>query len=153
MCTENRVSGYSGNHLSTVRPKNSAILDLDNGKFIPSKEEHMLQRQDYSTIVSQIIVRNIVCLHFLSQCAPQHIKHQYQSELTKKTETVAFDYFYHPGATSDQCTLFSDRNLINRNVVEEVKNKFSACKQFFNVEIEARIVATCSIKYLRDKYY
>jgi hypothetical protein len=26
-------------------------------------------------------------------------------------------------------------------VVEEVKNKFSACKQFFNMEIEARVVA------------
>ncbi len=38
----------------------------------------------------------------------------------------------------DQCTLYLDRNLINRwNVVEEVKTKFSACKQFFNMEIEA----------------
>jgi hypothetical protein len=86
MCTEHRVCG---NHLSTVRPKNSGILDLDNGKFIPSKEEHMMQRQNYSILASQIIVRNIVCSHFLSQCAPQHIKHQYQSEMMKKTETVS----------------------------------------------------------------
>lgn len=43
---------------------------------------------------------------------------------------VAFDHFYNPGAAADQCTLFSDRNLINRrNVVEDVKKKFSACKQ------------------------
>lgn len=55
---------------------------------------------------------------------------------------VAFDHLYNPGAAADQCTLFSDRNLINRrNVVEDVKKKFSACKQFFNLEIEARVVA------------
>ena len=49
---------------------------------------------------------------------------------------------YNPSVLFDQCTLYSDRNLINRrNVVEEVKTKFSACKQFFNIEIEARVVA------------
>ena len=86
MCTENRVSG---SHLSMERPKDSAVLELDNGKLIPSKEEHMIQRQNYSTLLLQIIVRNIVCLHFLSRCAPKHIKHQYQSEMMKKTETVS----------------------------------------------------------------
>ena len=85
MCTENRVSG---NHLSTTRPKESSIMDIDNGKFIPSREEHVVQRQNYATLVSQIIVRNIVCLHFLSQCAPKHIKHEYQAQMMKKTETV-----------------------------------------------------------------
>ena len=85
MCTENRVSG---NHLSTTQPKESSIMDSDNGKFIPSREEHVVQRQNYATLVSQIIVRNIVCLHFLSQCAPKHIKHEYQAQMMKKAETV-----------------------------------------------------------------
>ena len=57
-------------------------------------------------------------------------------------DVVAFGYFYNPSAISDQCTLYADRNLINRrNVVEEVKKNFDACKQFFNLEIEARVVA------------
>jgi hypothetical protein len=40
-------------------------------------------------------------------------------------------------------------------VVKEVKNKFSACKQFFNMEIEARVVATAlnilEINAIEDK--
>ena len=86
MSTENRVSG---NHLSSVRPKESAILGLVNGKFIPNNEEHKLQRENYATIVSRIIVRKIACLHFLAECAPKHIKHQYRAEMMKKTETVS----------------------------------------------------------------
>ena len=87
MCTENRVSG---NHLSTKQPRLSAILSLDNGVFIPNEEEHILQRENYATLVSQVIVKNIVSCHFLSRCAPKHIKHQYQTEMMKKTETVSF---------------------------------------------------------------
>jgi hypothetical protein len=90
MCTENRVSG---NNLSTVRPQLSAILSLDNGVFIPNEEEHILQRENYVTLVSQIIVRNIVCLHLLMRCAPKHIRHQYQTEMMKKTETVRFSLY------------------------------------------------------------
>ncbi len=90
MCTENRVSG---NNLSTVRPQLSSILSLDNGVFIPNEEEHILQRENYVTLVSQIIVRNIVCLHYLTRCAPKHIRHQYQTEMIKKTETVRFSLY------------------------------------------------------------
>ena len=86
MSTENRVSG---NHLLSVGPKESAILGLVNGKFIPNNEEHKLQRENYATIVSRFIVRNIACLHFLVECTPKHIKHQYQVEMMKKTETVS----------------------------------------------------------------
>ncbi len=38
--------------------------------------------------------------------------------------------------------MFSDKLLVNRrNLSTEVKKKYSACKQFFFMEIEARIVA------------
>jgi hypothetical protein len=38
--------------------------------------------------------------------------------------------------------LYADRNHINRrNVSTEVDKKFSACKQFFKMEIEARVIA------------
>eukprot|EP00794_Sanderia_malayensis_P001047 gene1047-373_t len=55
---------------------------------------------------------------------------------------VAFDHFYNTSAFGDQCTLFSDRNLINRrNVVSEVKRKVSACKSFLDLELDARVTA------------
>ena len=38
--------------------------------------------------------------------------------------------------------MFADRNLVNRrNVVEDVKKKFSACQEFFLMEVETRVVA------------
>lgn len=40
-CRENRVSG---NHMSTVQPKVSAILTVDNGVFNPNKEDHIYCR-------------------------------------------------------------------------------------------------------------
>ena len=55
---------------------------------------------------------------------------------------MAFDHFYDVTAPDGKCTMFSDRNLINRrNVVTEVKKKFSACQEFFLMEVEARLVA------------
>jgi hypothetical protein len=38
-------------------------------------------------------MRNIVFLHFLSRCARKHIRHQYQTETMKKTETVTFSLY------------------------------------------------------------
>ncbi|XP_028413964.1 uncharacterized protein LOC114536823 [Dendronephthya gigantea] len=53
-----------------------------------------------------------------------------------------FSHFYHPVATNDKCTLYSDRNLINRrNVRTDVSKDVSACKKFFLLELDARIVA------------
>ena len=48
----------------------------------------------------------------------------------------------HPSASSDKCTLYNDRNLINRrNVVTDVSKNVSACKKFFLLEVKARVVA------------
>ena len=55
---------------------------------------------------------------------------------------VAFDHFYDARAPDDKCTMFSDRNLINRrNVVTDVKKKFRACNDFFLLEVESRVIA------------
>ena len=55
---------------------------------------------------------------------------------------IAFNAFYHTQSSADKCTLYSDRNLINRrNVVTDVKTRVSACKQFFNVSLDARVTA------------
>ena len=64
---------------------------------------------------------------------------------------VGFDHFYNPKASGDKCTLFSDKLLVTRrNLSTEVKKKYSACKHFFFMGIEARIVvAAMSILGLR----
>ena len=55
---------------------------------------------------------------------------------------VAFDHFYDTTASCDKCTLYADRNCVNRrNVTCEVDKNFSACKQFFKMEVEARVIA------------
>ena len=54
---------------------------------------------------------------------------------------LIFSNFYHPTASHDKCTLYSDRNLINRrNVPKDVSKNVSACKKFFILTLEARVV-------------
>ena len=76
MCTENRVAG---NHLS-MEERSTTILDMDNGKCIPDSSEHIAQRENYTNLVSQIMVDNISCLNFLKEHAVGHILHKYSLE-------------------------------------------------------------------------
>ena len=51
---------------------------------------------------------------------------------------------YQTGSASDKCTLYSDRNLINRrNVKSDVSDAVNACRRFFQLAVEARVVAAC----------
>ena len=51
------------------------------------------------------------------------------------------DHFYKSGC-ADQCTLGSDKVLINRrNVVTEVKKNYAAVKKFLTLAFESRVVA------------
>ncbi|KAL9977105.1 hypothetical protein ACROYT_G014476 [Oculina patagonica] len=53
-----------------------------------------------------------------------------------------FKKLYSPKLGGDLCTLFSDRNLINRrNVRGEVKEAYTQCKEFFLLQFESRVVA------------
>eukprot|EP00794_Sanderia_malayensis_P002297 gene2297-2644_t len=53
-----------------------------------------------------------------------------------------YDKFYGTKSAADKCTLYNDRLCINRrNVTTDVSRKFEACKRFFLLEIEARVVA------------
>ena len=46
------------------------------------------------------------------------------------------------GSASEKCTMYSDKNLINRrNVKSDVTSAVNACRKFFEIEIEARVVA------------
>ncbi len=55
---------------------------------------------------------------------------------------VIFNHFYNTKAPNDQCTLFSDRNFINRaNISVDVSKNVSATKSVVLLETDARIVA------------
>ena len=85
MSTENRVSG---NNLSMFDRSRKRILEMDNGKCIPDRNEHAPQRDNYADFVSRILVGNIKCLWFLKAHVVWHIKHPYSTEITKPTEMV-----------------------------------------------------------------
>ncbi|CAB4040114.1 Hypothetical predicted protein, partial [Paramuricea clavata] len=55
---------------------------------------------------------------------------------------IAFAHFYNPTSAGDKCTLYSDRNLINRRSVKsDVDAAVNLSRRFFILELEARIVA------------
>ena len=60
---------------------------------------------------------------------------------------------YSPASTHDKCTLDSDQNLINRrNVKSDVDAAVNAARQFFLLEIKARIVAAAMIELDIDEF-
>ena len=66
---------------------------------------------------------------------------------------VAFSHFYSSASTGDKCTLYSDRNLINRrNVKGDVDSAVNAARRFFLTEVEARIVAAAMTELGMDKF-
>ncbi|XP_065062180.1 uncharacterized protein LOC135689010 [Rhopilema esculentum] len=55
---------------------------------------------------------------------------------------IGFDRFYTGASAADHCTLFADSVLINRrNVGSDVRSRYNPCKQFFLMEVEARLIA------------
>ena len=55
---------------------------------------------------------------------------------------LACKYFYSAAASGDPCTLYSDRNLVNRrNVTMPVDKSYASCKKLLVLEIETRV--TC----------
>ncbi|KAJ7380524.1 hypothetical protein OS493_008989 [Desmophyllum pertusum] len=55
----------------------------------------------------------------------------------------AFKNFYNTKSAGDKCTLYSDRNLINRrNVREDVDAAVNPCRKFFDLEVKARLMAS-----------
>lgn len=55
---------------------------------------------------------------------------------------MIFQRLYLTNAADDKCTLFADRNLINRrNVSKDTKHAYSQNKQMFVLALKARIIA------------
>ena len=60
MSTENRVSG---NELSPVPPPHG-VMEMENGKCVPSNLDNARQRDNYIKLVERIMVSNIPCLEY-----------------------------------------------------------------------------------------
>lgn len=86
MSTENRVHG---NHLSANRSE-TGVLRMENGKCLPSVQDHERQRENYVSLAGRIITNNIPCLNYLSDVAVAHIPHQYSKEMKGVSQTVGF---------------------------------------------------------------
>lgn len=57
------------------------------------------------------------------------------------------NHFYNAKSSSDKCTLFSDKVLIDRrNLKHDVKDNYNNVKKFIQTELEARIVAAACIE-------
>lgn len=82
---ENRVSG---NELSDVPPA-EGIINMENGKCLPSTLDNTRQRENYIKLVERIMVNNIPCLGFLSDVCTTHIQHKYSHEMSQKTDKVS----------------------------------------------------------------
>ena len=52
MSVKNRVQG---NHLCLGYTTSKKIMDVDNGKFLPDKREHMKQRENYMDLFGKQI--------------------------------------------------------------------------------------------------
>ena len=85
MSTENRIGAVEYSDQS----KEGGIMKLENGKCIPSNDDHQLQRKNFITLVGRILVVNIPYLKFLADVITSHIPHKYSSQMAKKTKTVS----------------------------------------------------------------
>ena len=85
MSVANRVSG---NHLSHVRPGGS-VLNLENGKCLPSVRDNVRQRENYIALIGRIISAKIKCLQFLQDVSVGHIPHLYRREMSAKSNVVS----------------------------------------------------------------
>ena len=90
LSVENRVSG---NHLSSGKPDADAVMQMENGVFLPTRHEHHLQRENYITLTKRAI-EEIPCLACLKPVVCKHIPHQYSKEMAEKSEMVLHSTIY-----------------------------------------------------------
>ena len=74
-----------------------------------------------------------------------HYKKEYYSLIQ-----VGMNHFFDGSSSMNKCTLFSDKILIDRrNVGKEVKDRYSAVKKFFDLEVKFNILI-CNLSKLYD---
>eukprot|EP00794_Sanderia_malayensis_P012437 gene12437-13723_t len=54
---------------------------------------------------------------------------------------LIYETFYHSQSASDKCTLYCERNVIDRrNISTDVKHRVSQSKKFLNLAVKARVI-------------
>lgn len=81
---KNRISG---NNLSDDGPI-CDLEDLDNVKLLPSTPDHVMQRENYITLVERVITDELPYLHFCKDEVMQHIPHTHSKEMAQKSDKV-----------------------------------------------------------------
>ena len=85
MSTENRVSGSD---LSDT-PPSDGILEMENGKCLPTQADNVKQRENYIVLAERAILSNILSPSRVSDVVTSHIPHRYKKEMAEKSETVS----------------------------------------------------------------
>lgn len=86
--TTNRITG---NNLSTDCPVDG-LLQMENGKCLPSHLEQKAQRENYITLVQRTLVENVPCLEFGKDVVEKHILHKYSKEASQPTNSVSLPF-------------------------------------------------------------
>ena len=76
---ENRVSG---NHLPDDKPIKD-IKDLQNKDLLPSTVDHKALYDNYIIHIQRILVKRILSLKCLDECAQKHIVHKHSKEMIR----------------------------------------------------------------------
>lgn len=67
------------------------LVNIENGKFLPSVEDNYTLRKDMIQVVSNILVETLPSFKVFKNIYPSHFEHIYSKEMAKKS-TVVYPY-------------------------------------------------------------
>jgi len=86
------INHVSGNLLPADAPRKE-LVDISNQDFIPSVQDQLLQRHNFSVLISIILVDHFDVFAPLKDACIYHIPHKYTMEMSQKSEKV-FVYLF-----------------------------------------------------------
>ncbi|CAB3986254.1 Hypothetical predicted protein [Paramuricea clavata] len=168
--TTNRVSG---NHLSTMPPLDGILKTFKGVTFESENHADGIQKilkelhqyvpyagegdeRKYCSqgiVCDQLTVEQVVNAHMTlsNGFTPEERMDGLHCGIAdwhagNKALNVLFSHLYNPVSAADKCTMFSDRNLINRRSVKDVDSAVNANRRFFTLEIQSHVVAAGMIE-------
>lgn len=81
-------SRVSSAHLDDTKPLVEDIKTFHNSNYLLSMEELEMFRKEFIVLVSRVLVEFFPCLHPLKPLIPEHIKHSYSDEMSKKSVII-----------------------------------------------------------------
>ena len=76
------------------------VMSLPWKSFLPTQEDIESIRNNLAVLVSRLLVQYFKDLSSLSKSVPNHIKHKYSQQMSKKSEVVVLDVLMKNEATS-----------------------------------------------------